>query len=355
MGIVVESLMLIALSELPLSDMVEWHAPEECPQVDFLQAELDKHLRDPLDSYDNVLRVRGEVRPVAGIWELELLYERHGTVEHEYLSGADCWQLAALAGGLIAIAVDPLALGAGVTDEGLRVDASLVQYQREQPVPVQLPLSKSTIVVERASSPPEPTPVKPDVTNDAAAKTQRATRGLLSIGGGAILNLFPNVAGSADLRGGIKVHWAQIMAVAQYTGGGRYFTQDRSRGAELSAWGFGLEGCGAPVRRIVEFHLCLGLTAGGVHARGFGALVSPNRSLRPWLWPNARAELLWVVTPVVTLFVTLGTAVSAVRPAFLIDNDAGIPDSYELPWVQGFGTAGVRFRLHRPKAEGTRR
>lgn len=296
-------------------------------------AEINRYLEMPIDEKSEDVHIRAYLQPIAGTWKFDAQVTRGPTSRREVDFGSDCWVLTARMAWVIAIDLEPLG------SWGMPVAPD--PYRREDPEPTSEPL---------VSSPPpprEPSVVPPteDQIEEAPTLRKRGMRveGVIGLAGGTNFNVLPPVVGGAELRGGIQIGWARILALANYWGGGLYLSEDRRVGAELSAWDLGVEGCGAPLRRTIELHLCLSVAAGGVRARGLGDLESPKDTHRAWLYTGLRFQAAWVVQPRVALFASAGASLTTLRPRFMFD----LPQTleFEVPWVGASALAGVELRF----------
>ncbi|HLT40699.1 MAG TPA: hypothetical protein VK034_30695, partial [Enhygromyxa sp.] len=122
---------------------MRWDAPLGCPGAEWLMARVEDYLGRPLAADEleaaSTRGLGGHVRTGAhGRFELELHVDDAAELRHQ-ISDHDCRRLADTAASLLAIAIDPLALGGSVVPLELAEPAILV------------PLEPAAIAVERRS------------------------------------------------------------------------------------------------------------------------------------------------------------------------------------------------------------
>lgn len=326
----------VALTLANAGNTLDWSAPEECPGAQFMLAEVNRHLEKPLDEQSVDVHVHAYVQPIAGTWKLEVVVSRGSWSRREVDFGADCWELTARMAWVIAIDLEPL----GKWHED---DAPLEPYQRDEPDLVPVRTTPSRTIAPSSQPPGSPAVQFSDEPPDLVPEERPANvQGVIGLAAGANANLFPNVVAGADLRGGVQIHWARILALANYWGGGLYLSNQRRVGAELLAWNLGVEGCGAPFHGAFDLQLCASVAGGGVRARGIGDLLSPRTAHRPWLLAGLRIQAAWLVRPPVALVLSVGGNLNAMRPKFEI---ATQPLQYVTPTFGATATAGVEFRF----------
>lgn len=335
---------------------IEWWAPEACPQVDEFSAMVEHHLGMPISSGGEVI-LGASISEVAGVWVLDFQFGGGRAVEGESLTANDCWQLSDRAAKFVAI--DMLALDQSAAAELLDVEAH-IEIQRPRS-----PTSTNTPAARHEPEPePKPNPESPDslMLELASAEIRRSrgppdVYGLLALSGGAAFRLFPNVIGALQLRTGLGLGRGRILAVAGFWPGGRFYRAARSGGAELLAWDVGVEGCGAPIQRNVELHVCVGIGGGRIRMHHwFGSLtdvvIGPGR----WVWSRAQFQLSWVVRPEVALFSALGLGVSIYTPSFWLEPEKSHSKQllYNVaPLVQLHAFVGVELRFTKRKEPRT--
>jgi len=330
--------MLVALLGLSLSGPVlplDWDAPEGCPQLDVVEEEFQRLMLDPDTKYPPGFWAKGELRWEGSQWVLEMNYHSQGSPDSwDWVSSPDCHEMGTLAAGSLAFQVDPL-----ISGWGPKILPKPSVQQPEHP-------SKPSEPEEAEAGPlPGPEPSVPRSPPADGSGSASRLGGVMALAGGAAFNLFPSIPGGVDLRGGISLAWARVLAVSKYWAGGRFFSSDRQVGAELQAWSLGIEGCGAPLQRRLEVQLCLEVSAGGVRARGFGSLVSPRPVHRAWVWTGARSQVAWALSPRVSVFGTLGLGVSVYSPRFEFEQVQNTTLEYSVPRVQGVALAGLELKF----------
>jgi hypothetical protein len=357
---------LLATSPEAAASAIEWEVPLACPGADWLTSRVEAYLGRPLDPGELERAVdRGfaaRVRASEGRFELELNTSEASAQRHR-VSDHDCQRLAEVAASLLAIAIDPLALGSPVVP---------VEHS-EPPIVVPPPAPRSEPPVEVApvieAEPPrvEPDPVtweliplmedRPRDRSPRERTEQGAShlRGLFLADAGLALGLFPDVAPQVhagvgverrepDARVGLRVELAGGAALA-----GRFRATDgRELGGDLIAWDLALRPCVVPRWGLVDLRGCAAVGAGQLRGRGIG-VQNPQWIAQPWVWAGADLGLAVALRrrdakprAQAALFLDVGAGVNALRPNFVVLDASGGPDvRYVLPLVSGHGRFGV--------------
>jgi hypothetical protein len=350
-----------ASASLRQPSAIEWEAPLGCPDADWLNARIEAYLGRPLSAADRheARGLRGRVRSGAhGRFELELVAgDRRRVADH------DCRRLADVAASLLAIALDPLALG-----------EPLVPLERAEPaIPIPPLSTESPIVIEVSlvAEPKRAMELEPvtwelvPVAEDLIDHRQRDRsspdgnlRGLLAADAGLALGLFPNPAPQVHGRVGFDLHEpdARLGLRVELDGGaalaGRFRAGDgRELGGDLLAWDVGLRPCAVPRWHRLDLRACVGAGAGQLRGRGVG-VVDSQQVAQPWAWAGADFGVALALhrrdaRPRVSaaLVVDLGAGVNLLRPNFVV-LDANGPDiAYVMPIASGRGRLGIELKF----------
>ncbi|MCA9682947.1 MAG: hypothetical protein KC457_12170 [Myxococcales bacterium] len=329
------------------SSEIEWQVPLACPDARWLDRRIEAYLGRPLSVADRALvrarRLGGRVEAHGAGYALTVQLDGG---EPQRLEGHDCRALSEVAASLLAISIDPLALGeptipAAQSEDGHWATLASVPIQRPtrtRAAPRPSPPPKARNPPE---DPPKPTPtpswelvpvaVDQSPVRDERPRTERPRSeaqtvfGLVQIDGGLALGVLPQVGGRIHGGAGIDVHGARLLGLRLLleggaTLGGRFRADgDPTLGGNLWAWDLGLRPCLVPRWGRVDLRACA--VVGGGLMRGVGVGVqAPQVQTQPWAW----------------LGLSLGTAVALRRPedpdgrlrrlvpALTLDLDAGV-------------------------------
>lgn len=351
---------VLATSPELAAKAVEWEAPLGCPGADWLTRRIEAYLGRPLSAADleHVVdrRFGGRVRSADGGFELALKVGEGATQRHR-VADHDCEHLAEVAASLLAIAIDPLALGGPVVP--LEHSEPPIPVPRPEP-PIEL---ANPVEVEPPREPelePEPelwqlVAVSDEPPRDRPQRGETRLRGLFLANAGLALNVFPNPAPQVHAGVGFDRHDAdarvgwRIELAAGSALGGRFRASDgRELGGDLIAWDVALRPCVVPRWGLVDLRACASGGAGQLRGRGVG-VQNPQPVGQPWVWGGADVGVAVALRrrdarPRVqaALFVDVGAGINAVRPNFVVlDSSGGAAVSYVMPLVSGRGRLGI--------------
>jgi hypothetical protein len=334
---------------------LQWDAPLECPDprwvVDRVGAYLGRPLADAPDAY-----ATAHVRVQAARFVLDLVTNAGGVRDRQQLEHHDCAALAEIAASLVAISIDPLALGMDVDSVPPAIPLS---------VEIQAPPNVEGAPSEPPTPPPAPPPAPPlrpalpppeqpllfelyaDPDSGGVPELEPGRRTRLSLGAsaGLALGLFPNPAPEVQGTVGISHGGARAAFRGELLGGailaGRFRSADGLTGGDLLAWHIAVRPCGVPRWGIVELRVCAAIGGGQIRARGINVEPALLRA-HPWLWVNPEVGLAFEVSGRVALFVDLGANFNVYRPTFSTSN----PDAeFVTPVASARGRFGVELRF----------
>jgi hypothetical protein len=305
---------------------LQWSAPPECPTAENVREAIDRNLsRAEFGPALSSVVVEGSIADEPDGWRLHVSVALpSGSVERDVTS-SDCTELAAAAGLIIAVALDPLRVVDTVEERVAR--AAVVA----RPTPIEPPREPE----ERppnliATEPPAAPPVRViDIDLRAAAV---AEFGSLSV-----------LRGGVGIGVGVVGPRYRVDLAAQYWAprGVRPFAAEPDAGVAVQQAGLGLRGCLTPRFGPVELSSCLGFEAGASWGRGIGIGRTRTTAL-PWAAAVLGPELSWTSRRRVGVFAGADAMLWVVRPRFHVQ-DLGI--AAQTQWVGVRVIAGPSFRL----------
>ncbi|MCH9682234.1 MAG: hypothetical protein K0V04_12420 [Deltaproteobacteria bacterium] len=324
---------------------VDWHAPPQCPDAQWVRREVAAHLGGGSTEPPS-LDARADVtNPANGRWELDLeLRQGKEVVGQRQLSAPTCSELASAAALIVAIAVDPnVAIGGGDPGEVTppRIDEPSVLVPQEpttDPVP-EIDEVKPDPVPEE-SGPVVDEIAEPPLVPEAPRSPRRLSLGLGVRGGldvgamgvGASLRLSPALVWPR-LRVELLGAWAIPRRVAA----------DEISGVEarLQRGSAGVAVCPVLSAQAVEIPLCGAVEAGAVEGVGRGS-VRGSRAVDPWVGLAVRPRLSWWPRPWVGLELEAAVVANLVRPVFETAQGRRI---YRMGVIGAEFGGGLTFRL----------
>lgn len=313
-------LLALALAGEPVE--VTWTAPDRCPPSSVVRDAVAANLaREDFGDALASVRVEASAQEDPAGWRLHVEVRLpDGMVERE-LTATTCEELAAAAGLIIAVALDPL-----------RVD-------QVRPPPEPKPLPEAWVNPAKPDTPvpePEPTP------RPAAEPTLRfdlRAAGMLDVG------TLPSVRGGAAVGFGLVGTWLRADATLLYWAPRDVlpFNDTPGVGARLQQGGAGARVCLKPELGAWEPSTCGGMEAGLAWGRGVG-LENPRTTLLPWLTATAGLEVAWVSRSHVGLFAGVDAQFHAIRPRVRLD---GLGEALRVAPVGARALLGVLFRVPR--------
>lgn len=306
---------------------VTWTAPADCPQGDAVQSAIASNLaREDFGNTLDAVEVRGEIARAPEGWRLNVSVRLpDGAVDRELMAGT-CDELAAAAGLIIAVALDPL-----------RVQQVRPPPQSE-PIPTGPP--KAWANPPRPPTPPaevevEPEPPPEPETPPGAFDLRLAA--MLDVGSLSVLR------GGGQAGFGVVGRWFRADASVLYWAprAVRPFETAPDAGARLQQAGLGARGCLKPKLGAVEASSCGGLEGGMSWSRGVG-LDSPETTALPWLTATAGLEVAWVSQAAVGVFAGVDAQFHLVRPRVEI---SGLGETLKVAPAGARALVGLLVRL----------
>lgn len=308
---------------------VTWTAPAGCPQGEAVQAAIASNLarEDFGDALDTV-QVRGEILRTPQGFRLNVSVRLpDGAVDRELTAG-NCDELAAAAGLIIAVALDPLR----------------VQQVRPPPQPKPVPTGPPKAWANPPRPPtttrePEPEPERPPEPELPPRAVDLRLAAMLDVGSLAVLR------GGAQAGFGVAGPWFRADASVLYWAPRaiRPFNVAPDAGARLQQAGLGARACLKPELGAFEASSCGGLEGGASWSRGIG-LDNPQTTTLPWLTATAGLEVAWVSRAAVGLFAGVDAQFHLVRPRV---NISGLGETLKVAPVGARAVVGLVVRLPR--------
>jgi hypothetical protein len=359
------SVLAILLAASPESGRpLVWDAPLECPGADWLATRVEAYLGRPLTAAElDELDARGLGGRVAvgADGRFEVVLEIGDAVARHRIRDHDCRRLADLAASLLAIAIDPLALGGAVVPiEQAEPAITVPRLQTPEVVPPSVPAESP-----RTEPGPEPSwelvPLggSPEADRARESPPGRAS-GVVLADVGFAFGLFPNLAPEVhggvglglrdpDRHVGVRVDLLGGAALA-----GRFRARDgRDVGGDLLAWDIGARPCVVPRWGLVDLRGCVSVGAGQLRGRGVG-VQDPQTIAQPWIRTGVelgvavalRRRSSAVPRVGAALFVDLGAGLHALRPNLVIlAPDGGADVGYVMPPGSVHGRVGFELRF----------
>lgn len=291
-----------------------WSAPEPCPSGDDVARGIAETLGDDAESAaPSPIQAHAEIVSDARGYTLRLRLGQGSEIRE--ITGSSCDELAATAAFIVAIAVDPRALGRGaptiVHSEPPPVDAPTPDVPIVPPPP-----PEPALAPRRAPAGPTSPPVVAPPSRRASRSTTLGGRVLAGFG----LGPSPAITGLVGASIGALGPAFRVEIEGQYWAP-RTITSRRNREVDLVAqlWSVGVRGCGVlgrntPARRI-EAALCGVAQAGAIHGKGAGALASRQARV-PWAGAGAGVILLGWIRPHIGIACGIDVLASVVRAGF---------------------------------------
>jgi len=329
-----------ARADAPLT--LTWSAPAECPQLNAVQAELQRLLGAETQAgagtaVDGRLALAAELRFV-----LTLIVRSAGGEATRTLEGANCEALAQAGALVIALAIDPDAVAAHTAEAPADApqDAALVAPP-EQPTPLTESAQAQAGRDQR--------------TRDARARgatlsagAEGAPRSHLRVAGRmfahvvaealAVPGLSAGFAAGAGVRLGVVDLTLEVLWTAPR---GIDVVAPPNAGADFGLTAGRLRGCVALTGGLIELAPCLGFELGVLRGESRG-VSAPSAGGALWAAPMIGAELRVFVHDLVAVTARLDVAAPLLRPAFVI---AGIGAVTEAGVASVRGELGVSLYL----------
>ena len=281
------------MSGAPLA--IEWSAPEECPRVDRVIADISRFLAkgesihvDPRTHVRAVIR-----REAADRYVLELEARLPGGAVDRWISAKRCDLLASAAALVIAVVLEPV---------------------------VVLETVETKNVTSPRAAPPEPRPKLPQTP-----RQKIRTGGFVRAGGMGGFGVLPRFGGGVVGAGGLRIvktplQAGRIEVTALYEAPQRTSAAAMPEaGAVLDVWTIGVRGCWVPASGKVEFPLCGGMEAGVLRGRPIG-LAQPRTVRTMWSAVHTGAAIAYAPVPRFALWLGADGYVAMQTPRFVIDD-----------------------------------
>jgi len=327
LALVLSLTLALALAEPSEPLEVTWTAPVGCPQHEAVLASIASNLarEDFGDALDAVQVQGGIVQDPQG-WRLKVSVRLPDGVVDRELTAGTCDELAAAAGLIIAVALDPLR----------------VQEVRPPPQP-----EPAAMGLPRAwANPPHPPTPEPEPEPEPSPETQSRARAFdLRLAAMLDVGSLSALRGGAQAGFGVRGEWfrADVSALYWAPRAIRPFDSAPDAGARLQQAGLGARACLKPEVGSFEASSCGGLEGGMSWSRGIG-LDSPQTTALPWLTATAGLEVAWVSRAAVGVFAGIDAQFHLVRPHVNID---GLGETLEIAPVGARALVGLLVRLPR--------
>ena len=313
-----------------MTDAIElrWTAPENCPGTAALREAIESNLaRDEFGPGLEAVKVQGDIEGTAPNWRLRVSVRLPGGQVEREVTSSRCEELAAAAGLIIAVALDPL-----------RVVETIETARAAEPAPPAAPplvFRPVEPMVRDADEPP----------SDSGRAVPRPGRlhADVRVGGvaeyGSVDALRGGVTGSAGLVG----PWYRADLGLQYWAPRRItpFGAEPDAGVSIQQAGVGGRGCLMPRLGPIELASCVGFEGGAAIARGIGVDRSRLSSL-PWAAAVFGQELGWISNKRVGLWAGADAMLHVVRPRYTL---ADLGQVVQTGFVGVRAVAGVAMRL----------
>ncbi|MCH9682206.1 MAG: hypothetical protein K0V04_12280 [Deltaproteobacteria bacterium] len=295
---------------------LQWSAPPQCPQHGDVRAAIDLNLaHESFDDRVHAVQVVGSVEPIAGRWILRVRTELPtGLVQREVESDT-CTELAAAAGLIVAVALDPLRVLHTVEPPA----AVVVGPPLGPRPPAELTPSAEPVVAPPVVE-PEVAPAIESPPEVAEPPPKPARRALdLRLG---VLGEFGTLA-VARVGGWGSVGYVgkrfRVDLAGQYWGPRRVlpFEQEPSAGVAVQRGGVAGRACLVPTDGPWELDTCVGIEAGVDRARGVG-LGRSRVTHAPWLAAAIGPQVSWLSARGVGVWVAADAMVHLVRPTWSV-------------------------------------
>jgi hypothetical protein len=327
---------LVGLSMQPAEPRgfaLQWEAPDDCPGAEDVTLAIGEVVGDDgaLERTDVRAQARVEARDDGFVLALQIGEGRRELV------GKSCEEVAATAAFLVAIAIDPRALGKPIPT---------IVKQHEPTTPEVPPPS----IVEPPPEPttPAPTMVATPTPTPAPAARTRAIAIAGRVAAGIGLGPSPRTTGAFAASVGIAHRFFRAELEGQYWIPRRLaWPNDRDIAVIAQLWTVGLRGCGVLARGRLEIPLCALAQAGLIHAKGDGDLRS-QRARVPWVGVGGGVMAIGWLGERVGLGAGVDVLGSVVRGGFEIEPSGDDVD--RVGPVALTALVGLYWRSARPRA-----
>lgn len=315
---------------------LEWNAPPECPDGISGRARVEELIASaPPDAQGTDVQARVEIVRAGNRYRLMLRTAPEGP--ERVLEGDDCGELGETAALIVAIAVDPRALG-GIGDHVIPPPPAPAEPPPREP---------DTTAAPSVTAPPPPT------TSPIVATTRASDRATPTLAGRVAAGL--DVGTLPAPTAAFEVSLALLWPNARFEIEGGYVAprvvgsrRNDAVGVRTQAWSVGARGCLVLSGKRVELPLCALARAGLVHGRGDGELV-PHSARQPWVGVGPGLMTLVALRPRLSLAFGLDALVAVVRGGFQTTPSGIVEDLWPVAlhvWagIQWRAVTGLRAR-----------
>jgi hypothetical protein len=289
-----------AISTIGAGLDVEWSAPVDCPGPSAVEEAVHARLDDAFAT--TPASVRGRIRGKPGAWTLDLEVRTATAIDTRRVDDPDCATLGDAAALIIAVTIERAVESGAAREPLLRSIAPTMPMAMQWIEPTR----------ELPSAPPR------DTTEPARrpSEIRLGARAAAGVEVGALPGVGADIEVAALLQR--RRFIAELAARYEPPRPARY-PDAPDAGGDLSLWAVGAAGCFAPATGRVQFPLCAGAEAGGIHGRGVG-LPRPERDHLPWAAAKAGAGVSVAVLPWLRVTADAGVLVPLWRPRFSTDS-----------------------------------
>jgi hypothetical protein len=312
--------------EPPLPAAVQWTAPQECPDAEFVRAKISRRLGRGLAEGEATLVAR-VVRDGARGYVLQLRLSAGARAETRELADASCVALAELAVLRVVAAVEP----GGAVEEA--------EVSGESGDAATVPEVAPEVGVESS-----PVPVVTADIEDVPRDMVKRTGGFVRLFGGGVVGVTPGPTGAVGLAGGLLGRRWRVELRGSFVAPR---TVVRPLGAlQAGLYAGAVQGCGRLGRGALEVPLCAGLEAGAM--RGEARVASGRPAFAGWLAVTVTPGLVWHAGRRIGLWAGLELALAAVRPRFELVGAERTETLFRPPVASGRLWLGVEWRFADP-------
>lgn len=334
-----------------------WVAPDSCPDLGWVNSEIERLLGRPLGSVKEPRTQAAATVAQLGPqkWRLKLVTLQNNKGGERELYAEQCQPLARAAALILALGVDPQAVAerekeaagkvAGVeetrlqnpTDEAaagpVAQPQSAPSQSREAPVQKVEPSPDSPPATEKATDgqPSPPTISPPGDTAEEDTPEETATHSVvLGAAFGADIGSLPKASAGGGVTAGVELSRWRLEVIAGLWPLRQAEIEEAPRfGAKLGLWTIAPGACYRVWTRGLSFAPCISVELGRIYGQGTGDddhLTNSKKGAGFWLAPVAGARITWPVNGWVGIIAELGCAIPVLRHRFKLQiADLGNP------------------------------
>jgi hypothetical protein len=318
-----------------------WDAPAECPDVDYVRAQIATLLADapPTAAQVNAHAVVAE--RADGLWTVRLATDRNGTAGERSFEADSCRSLADATALIVALTIDP----AHVAAVGA---ASAPAPEPAAPEPAAPePAAPSAVPPPLLAPIPPPTLHRAEVEPRAGGSSLPPLRFSLDPAIDGDVGTLPHLAYGFSLAASVLVGRFRGEVYGAYwpdqTANGPPGTP-AGDGGTIELFDGGLRGCFAPLLKRVELSACAGFEAGALH--GAGVNLTPRLTpTGPWLAVTLDARVVVRLSKVWGIALDAGAAIPLRRDEFTFGTGPAAPTVHEAGVIEGRGSIGPELRF----------